>query len=238
MGLENIYLLLTGENEKKRPRSKALITILSNTPNLNWENTKIIVTGKSGFTFNVEETEAKKTQKFLIKNNIPKENILLEEEAMDTLGNMVFSFYIIEKLILKEQGNTVKPKSYPKIKIHLITERFHLNRSKGLFLQIFGTLKSLNPNISFKFHKINEISTLNYFFNKKSKKYLIEHGILQTLINDITTYNLQTPEEFINFLFSMPIYNEHYTPTIPYNTSLSSYRVAINELIKKKKKNN
>jgi uncharacterized SAM-binding protein YcdF (DUF218 family) len=223
-----IYLILTGENEKQRLRSNYLIKILKNQ---NLEHTKIVVTGKSGFENYVHQTESDRMIKHLIKNGIPKQIIINENKAMDTLGNMIFSYRIIEDLVLELQGNSVNPHSYPQCEINLITERFHLHRSKELFLKLYGTLKSINPEIEFKFHKINETSFLNYFSHHKLK-LLEEYAILESLILDSIHYNLQIPEQYENYLYSLPVYKEIYKGKMNLTTSI--YAKEINILLEKR----
>ena len=228
----DIYLILGGENIKKRPRSKYLLNLLKN-PKLNWKTLKIICSGKSYFDNYTYTTEAQKMKIFLTKNNIPKENIIEENESMDTLGNMYFSYQIIEKLILQKQNNTIIPKKYPKITIHLITEKFHLNRSKELFLQLFGTLKGINPTIKFKYHKIKETNILSIL--NKTTRTIKETAIITGLLSDIIQYNLQLPEQFKNYLYSLPIYKDIYHGKMNLTTSI--YKKAIEQLLKSRKNN-
>lgn len=100
--LKEIYIVLGGENSK-HPRCKKLIEELINkkTELLNGE-IKIILSGKSWFNPHTEITEAKRMKEFLLsstKISIPKESIILEEESMDTLGNMIYSFNKIRNLL-------------------------------------------------------------------------------------------------------------------------------------------
>ena len=153
---------------------------------------------------------------------------------MDTLGNMIFSYDIIENLVLELQGNSVNPHNYPECEINLITERFHLHRSKELFHKIFGTLKGINPTIKYNYHKINETGFFNYFSHQK-KRMIQEEIILESITLDSIHYNLQTPEQYINYLFSLPGYKELYKGKMDLTTSI--YAKEINILIEKKKQN-
>jgi hypothetical protein len=229
-----IYLILTGEDGKKRPRSNYLIKLIKNTTPKELKHIKIIASGKSGFNNYIYQTESDSMIKYLIENGIPKEIIINENQAMDTLGNMIFSYKIIEKLVLDLQNDSVNPIEYPKCEINLITERFHLHRSKELFLKIFGTLKSINPLIEFKFHKMNETSFLNYFSQHKIR-VIEEYIILESLILDSVHYNLQTPEQYENYIYSLPVYKDIYKGKMNLTTSL--YSKAINMLLHKREKN-
>lgn len=171
--------------------------------------------------------------KYLLKNKIPTQIIINENQAMDTLGNMIFSFDIIENLVLKHQKNTVNPKVYPECEINLITERFHLHRSKELFLKIFKTLKSLNPAIKFIYHNINETNYLSYFSHQK-KRMIQEEIILESITLDSIHYNLQIPEQYKNYLFSLPVYKDIYKGKL--NLKSSIYAKEINILLQKRKK--
>jgi hypothetical protein len=203
--IKQIYIVLGGEG-KEKPRTKKLIHIIQNTPNLNWNETKIILSGLSGLNPNIEISEAKFMFKFLQENNIPKTSMILEENSMDTLGNMIFSYEICQKLILENQGNTVEPENFEPINISLITETFHLGRSKELFLRLFGTLKGINPKIKFEFINTKKTNLL-FWRDRKKQEYLIETALL----TDFYTFNLRLPEDFRNYLFSLPIYSNSYT---------------------------
>jgi uncharacterized SAM-binding protein YcdF (DUF218 family) len=109
-----IYLILTGEDGKKRPRSNYLIKLIKNTTPKELKHIKIIASGKSGFNNYIYQTESDSMIKYLIENGIPKEIIINENQAMDTLGNMIFSYKIIEKLVLDLQNDSVNPIEYPK----------------------------------------------------------------------------------------------------------------------------
>lgn len=76
--IKKIYLILTGEDEKKRPRSKKLLDIIR-THNLQDDEYKIIVSGYSGFLLNVETSESYNVSEYLISKGISKNNIVLEE---------------------------------------------------------------------------------------------------------------------------------------------------------------
>jgi len=254
--LKKIYLILCGEDEQKRPRSKKLLELVR-LDNINNIEFKIVVSGYSSFNLNANESQSLGLSKYLIENNISKENIILEEESMDTLGNMVFSYKIIESLI--RQNNLEK------IEIVLITEGFHMERSKKLFLKIFDNIKMVNPNITFDFISANTSNISSFFWRRKldiivekikrnidlgeditdyfkkiilvHKKYMLDYAILDMILTDVDIFRLKTYDDFRNFLFSLPIYNEKYTPTSKYLVRYSIYSSAIEKLINNRKEN-
>jgi hypothetical protein len=88
---------------------------------------------------------------------------------MDFVGCLLFSFYKIEELVLKTQGDTVSPKNYQDITINLIVEDFYMPRSKEIFKRIFGTLVSLNPNVKFNFIEAENSVSIPFLSNIKIK---------------------------------------------------------------------
>ena len=251
--LKKIYLILCGEDEQKRPRSKKLIEHLR-ADILNNVEFKVVVSGYSSFNLNAIESESSRLAKYLIEQNISKENLILEEESMDTLGNMVFSYKIIEGLI--HQNNLEK------IEIILITEGFHMQRSKKLFLKIFENLKSTNSNFSFNFISANTYGISSFFWKRKiniivekikrhlelgkdikdyltkfflvDKKYLLDFAILDMILTDIMLFKLKNYNEYENFLFSLPIYQKKYKPKQKYLIQYSIYAHAIEHFTNKK----
>lgn len=252
--LKKIYLILGGEDEEKRPRSKKLIELLR-ADILNNIEFKVVVSGYSSFNLNAVESESSRLAKYLIGQNIPKENLILEEESMDTLGNLVFSYKIIQGLAFQN--------NLEKIEIILITEGFHMQRSKKLFLKIFENLKFSNPNVYFDFVSANTSNISSFFWTRKldiivekikrkmdlgeditdyfkkiifvHKKYILDYAILDMILTDADIFRLKTYEDFRNFLFSLPVYNQKYTPTQKYLTRYSIYSTAIDKLTNNKK---
>lgn len=253
--LRKIYLILTGEDEHKRPRSKKLLELIR-VNNLNNNEYKIVVSGLSGFKLKVDSSESSRLAKYLIERNVLKENIILEEESMDTLGNMIFSHRIIEQLL---RQNTINP-----IEIVLITEGFHMHRSKKLFLKIFQDLKNLNNQISFSFESGNTFGISSFYWKRKldviveklkrhikvggdlkeylkkwfivDKRYMLDFMILDMILTDFDIFRLKTYEDYTNFLFSLPIYSEKYKPSHKYLTQYSIYAHAIEHLIAERNK--
>lgn len=255
--LEKIYLILTGENEKKRPRSKKLIKVLNKEKS---DNYKIVITGKSGFDFNRKPTEAEKLRDFLISKN-PKliDKIILENEAMDTLGNMIFSYPIICNILKENSSNK-------KIKLILITEKFHMKRSKMLLINIFKDLFISNRNLELEtvsadslgiksFWLKNKIlrflnNFIQFRFDEKSLMYLYKRE-KQLLLTDAKDYLIKEAlfldlkihyknkihkfEDYRNFLFSLPVYNKYYKPTKKIDLNLSIYNQLIKSFILNKK---
>lgn len=254
--LKKIYLILTGEDEHKRPRSKKLIELIR-VNNLNLDEYKIVVSGLSGFRPNVDSSESSRLGKYLIERNISKESIILEEESMDTLGNMIFSYKIIEELI---KENISEP-----IEIVLITEGFHMHRSKKLFLKIFQDLRNLNNQISFSFQSGNTFGISSFYWKRKldviveklkrhikiggdikdylrkwfiiDKRYMLDFMILDIILTDLDIFRLKSYEDYKNFLFSLPVYNEKYKATQKYPIQYSIYAHAIEHLIIERNKN-
>lgn len=225
----NIYLILCGES-KRKSRSKKLIELLKNkkliflkehtTLEKFWNDKVILISGLSGFNPNIPKkySSAEDVRTFLIHRGIPNKVIIKEEQSLDTLGNIIFSFPIINNFIIK----------YKKINLVLITEGFHMKRAKELFLRIFQSLinrinvefiPSRTKGIPWGLYKIR---LLKAKLHKKywaalvkrtaqlSKNYSRDFLIYEIINIDSKLFNLKNYEDYSNYLFSMPIYQDKY----------------------------
>lgn len=122
----------------------------------NKKNYKIIVSGGK-----VEKkalhTEAYAMKRYLMNiGNVPKEKIITENKAQNTVENALFSLKIISK--------------YTNIKsITIITSKFHMKRVKHIFNHYF---KNLNANIVFLTTKNGLTNTQTKIRLSNEKKYL------------------------------------------------------------------
>lgn len=99
---------------------------------------KIIVSGAQGH--DEITTEAKAMAAYLIRNEIPKEDIFLEENSYNTFQNLKYSKAIMEKEGLRHAV--------------VITNTFHLHRAlriaKYLDIEISGSAAKMHPFIGMK----------------------------------------------------------------------------------------
>lgn len=87
---------------------------------------KILVSGGIGhFNINRHTSEAKMMSDYLIKNGIPKDDIIIEDKSRNTYENFLYCSKILKN---KDFGNA----------FILITSDFHLKRCSLLFTKIFG----------------------------------------------------------------------------------------------------
>lgn len=239
--IKNIFLILCGEDEIKRPRSRQLLHMLKHQTQY-----KIIVSGFSSFTIHPDSSESSRVANYLVKHGIQRSNIVLEEQSMDTLGNMIFSHRITESLL----------KQYRHIaSITLITETFHLYRSQRLFSRIFARLLaryhiqsyftgSENQELEQLYRRQETNMILTDFYQgtllKKDVQQFMEAlsqrrqrdakeiAILELLLADFRTFQLRTFEQFQNYLYNLPVYNTVYRAKQALNLSNSLYSRAIN----------
>ncbi|MBS3081951.1 YdcF family protein, partial [Candidatus Pacearchaeota archaeon] len=120
----DLIMILSGEDLSQRHRSKKAIALYRD---YNGEVPILISGSHSGF-FGRElpkdmERECRQAEKFLMSKGIPRETIICEEQSLDTLGNFYFSHQLIEP---------------SKKKIALITDPFHMNRSRYCANLVFG----------------------------------------------------------------------------------------------------
>ena len=203
----NFYIILTGENQKTKIRTKKLVSELNKLNEKNLENTKIIISGKSSFDFfNVDYKTSNDIQNYISKhsNFKNKKNIIRELESLDTYGNIYFSMRILIKeiLILKKDFNIFK--------INFITEKFHTKRVKI----ILNHFKDLFNKLSFKCD-FNLISSKNEYGIFKRYEYKITSftnildGFFLNMENKFL-YNFKNYEIFELYLFSLPPYSYFY----------------------------
>lgn len=199
-----IYIVLGGEDNVKRQRTNKLIKEIYKNKNLDFENIKIILSGRAWFRYETNETEAHQMQQYILeKTAIPKSSIILEEESMDTLGNLYFSSKIILELVAK-----LKEDKYNRISINIITEGFHMHRAKHFFNFIF-------QNWIFRFKtKYNFLSADSKFKStlQKLMKPTIDRAVEYAIDLDFKTIPIKNFQDYEDFLFSMPVYRQKYTP--------------------------
>jgi hypothetical protein len=210
---------------------------------------KIIISGFSSFTTNPDSSESSRVGHYLVKNGIQRSNIVLEERSMDTLGNIIFSHIITESLL--QQYHHISA-------ITLITETFHLNRSKRLFIRIFGRLlKRYHVQSHFTGSENQRLEqyqrtqkTYAIFSNlyqgtlvrKDAQQFIYtlcqrwqrdmqEIIILELLFVDFRIFRLRTFKQFQNYLYNLPVYNTIYHTTTILNLALSLYSRAIKYVI-------
>ena len=114
---------------------------------LRGENAVIILTG--GVELDGYTEAALMKHNLVTKRGIPEEDIIVEEQSYDTPTNAIFTGDILTKLGFKEQGN-----------VKLITNGFHLARSKELFEKYYGG-------------KFEAINAEKYLYENRFDRYLL-----------------------------------------------------------------
>lgn len=98
-----------------------------------WEDNPqvtIIVTGGKGD--DEHQSEAQAMYDYLTARGIPGEQILMEDQATSTYENMLFSARLMEEKGLDTEGEIV-----------VVSNGFHLTRSRILFERVFGSRENL-----------------------------------------------------------------------------------------------
>lgn len=93
---------------------------------------KILVSGKNPFFCFKENSEAEKMYKYLINHGVPKEDIIIENKARNTLENIKYSLNLLKK------DYDIKSLSFV-----LITSDFHVKRCMGMLNHILGTKENI-----------------------------------------------------------------------------------------------
>lgn len=229
-----IYVELGGESSKERQRSNKLIEEIYKTKNKiekqpNFNNIKIILSGKGSFKYNVKKTEAQDMKQYIQSQKpIPSKCFILEKEAMDTLGNVYFSAKIILKII-----KNIKLTQYNKIQINIITQEFHMHRTKDFFQKIFHN-EHFKTSVEYNFIKAKT------HFHSLIKQFIrtdIDYLIQKAVDFDFIKFKIKTFQDYENYIFSLPIYAEHYKAKHEINGN-SAYETLIETHSNKIKKNN
>lgn len=84
---------------------------------------KILLTGGSGSILHPERKESTKVKDFLVRLNIPEQDIIVENFSRNTYENATMSKEILEKY-------------YPNGKYLIVTSAFHMKRSIGCFKKV------------------------------------------------------------------------------------------------------
>jgi len=162
--------------------------------------TKIIATGKYSFLYDQIKkypalTESEKMSEYLVKKEIPKKDILLENKSKDTISN---AYYLKKNFFIPKKETQAT----------IITSHFHLDRVKYIFQKVFG------PGYDFQFVGIQE--TLPKDEEKKvidHQKYLLkrtkqilspmkdgDHNFLKGKLYKIKYYREKRPGWVIDFV--------------------------------------
>lgn len=124
---------------------------------------KIIVSGGIGFlSIHRLSKEANKLKAYLIKNGIPKKDIIIEDTSRNTFENIVNSINILKEMY-----------DINKIKILLITSDFHLQRCIRLTRHLIN-----NKNIYGKGIKDGKNDLNNWHKHLSSKKNIYVEAFL------------------------------------------------------------
>lgn len=251
--LKKIYVILAGEDEIKRPRSKKLLQLIR-THNLKDDEYKIIISGYSGFLLDVDTSESFRISQYLISKGINTNNIILEENSMDSLGNMYFSVQKIGTLLYNVDKNSP-------LTICLVTEQFHMKRAKALFELFTPFLLITHTNIIFEYQEANSFGISSYFWRRKvevlskkllvalmnqhnrytqndfndilknqknlSKRFIVEKLAYSSIMIDIKQFKLATYQDYEEYLFSLPFYRDKFKYKANPKFSLSVYAKAI-----------
>lgn len=245
--MQTIYLVLTGEDKGRRSRSNKLLQLIKKSNN---EEYTIVVSGYSTFGKRLDQSEAAALAEYLVQHDIPEQQIILEEQSLDTLGNVVFSYDIIEGLLLNE--STAQ-------QLVLITDRYHMHRAKRFFELVYVSLFEQYPNISVVYASANTIQNswrhckniVGKLWYKARHRMSIRRDVMSSLyqrvgyeeeqaldwlklevvLYDIKHFRLRTIEDFRNYLYSLPIYKNKHQANKPVSIEQSFYARAIQHTI-------
>lgn len=136
---------------------------------------KILVSGDIGyFNKNKKISEARIMYSYLLKNNIPKQDIFIENKSKNTIDNTLYSI------------NLIKTKyNQKRIKLLLISSDYHTKRCKLLslknnYLYNIFTINAINTNIN----KNNWYKTIKGKITIKKEALLLSYYAKKNLIID------------------------------------------------------
>ena len=135
INIVDVLIVLSGEAED-HSRTKKAYSIFSYLKKK--EKAPYIVL--TGFCSGLSKLKPKKSESgimkdYLIKKGVPKSFIFTEKKSLDTLGNIIFSRRILDKLLSKKSSK----------KVGLVTDDFHIWRSMWTAKRVFGNSYDIIP---------------------------------------------------------------------------------------------
>jgi hypothetical protein len=173
----------------------------------------------SGGGVGIIQTEAKEMlEKLKKKYNLNEELVLLEEDSLDTLGNIVFSKLLLKKLTLLDE---IK-------KIVVVTSPFHAIRVHSLFNRVFP--KNIEFEIRGHDFYLNEINS------ERTTKKIVENEIRALYRSDriFNIVNLKEEEDrlevdetsiFYQMLLYHDLYKNRHDILRKYHSCLKGYKI-------------
>lgn len=141
---------------------------------------------KEGLKRKISEAEAGK--RYLMKNHVDENKIIMEDKSTDTFSNAYYCRKIIDRLKVKN--------------FTVVTSRFHMIKAKFLFKVVFPAheykinfVKSRNGKLSklaLTNRKIHERLVLNFYKKHLFKTYGVKKGDMKSIKNFLKNYNLAT----------------------------------------------
>jgi len=135
---------------------------------------KFLVSGKGKDYSN--NSEALFMKKFLIKNNIPRESIIVENNSTNTVENI----YLINKIL---NNNFIYDKLF------IITHDFHVDGGRLSYI-IHEINKIQKTNYKFEFIKVNTKNRSHYNYHMFLEKKILLNSSVHDIINLKLKYNI------------------------------------------------
>jgi len=135
---------------------------------------KFLVSGKGKDYSN--DSEALFMKKFLIKNNIPRESIIVENNSTNTVENI----YLINKIL---SNNFIYDKLF------IITHDFHVDGGRLNYI-IHEINKIQKTNYKFEFVKVNTKNRSHYSYHIFLEKKILLNSSVHDIINLKLKYNI------------------------------------------------
>lgn len=135
---------------------------------------KFLVSGKGKDYSN--DSEALFMKKFLIKNNIPRESIIVENKSINTVENI----YLINKIL---NNNFIYDKLF------IITHDFHVDGGRLNYI-IQEINKIQKTNYKFEFIKVNTKNRSHYSHHMFLEKKILLNSSVYDIINLKLKYNI------------------------------------------------
>ena len=135
---------------------------------------KFLVSGKGKDYSN--DSEALFMKKFLTKNNIPRESIIVENNSTNTVENI----YLINKIL---NNNFIYDKLF------LVSHDFHIDSGRLSYI-IHEINKIQKTNYKFEFIKVNTKNRSHYNYHMFLEKKILLNSSVHDIINLKLKYNI------------------------------------------------
>ena len=183
-------MVLSGESSETRSRSKKALERFRRHNG----KVKVLVSGSHSGLFgkdipNGMEPDYRPIKNFLLENEVEEDSIVIENESLDTLGNLFFA---------RNRGLITTDHQ----RVELITDAFHMPRSRKFAKCIYNSQTTFNPIESSGLDKDWKKRLFRFTFEKAQEKLILAdlkiHGVKEGDFRSLRKYIFEVQPFYSN----------------------------------------